>query len=174
MKTQKSLFFLLTLLIISTTVLPIGFAQDSTTWNLPEGAKARLGKGSIEDIVYSPDGALLAVASSIGVWFYDTNTYQEIELLTGDTSWVWRVAFSPDGNTIASAGWGDTILWDVPTGTLKSTLTGHTDRVYSVAFSPDGNTIASGSADNTVRLWDVDTGTLKSTLTGHTDRVYSV
>ena len=35
-------------------------------WNLPEGAKMRLGKGEISgNIAYSPDGTRLAVASTI-------------------------------------------------------------------------------------------------------------
>ena len=176
MKTPKSLFFILTLLIISTTLLPIGFAQDSTTWNLPEGAKARLGKGSINEIAYSPDGALLAVASSIGVWLYDTNTYQEIALLTRSFRYLYHnVAFSPDGNTIASGSDDATIyLWDVNTGTLKNTLTGHTAWVKHISFSPNGRMIASGGGDNTIRLWEVNTGTLKNTLTGHTHPVESV
>ena len=60
---------------------------------LPEDAKARLGKGLISEIAYSPDGARLAVASSIGgmgttPWLYDTQTYQEIALLTGHTDRV--------------------------------------------------------------------------------------
>ena len=42
-----------------------------TKWSLPEGAKARLNKGFIFEITYSPDSTLLAVASSIGVWLYD-------------------------------------------------------------------------------------------------------
>ena len=61
-----SIFF--TLLLVSTLLLPITFAQDYTQLNLPEGANLRLGKGKIEEIQYSPDGTRLAAASSIGVW----------------------------------------------------------------------------------------------------------
>ena len=32
------------------------FAQDYTQWGLPDGAKARLGKGKISEIAYSQDG----------------------------------------------------------------------------------------------------------------------
>ncbi len=61
-----SIFF--TLLLVSTLLLPITFAQDYTQLSLPVGAKLRLGKGNIEEIQYSPDGTRLAAASSIGVW----------------------------------------------------------------------------------------------------------
>ena len=37
-------------------------AQDYTQWGLPDGAKSRLGKGTINDITYSSDGTRLAVA----------------------------------------------------------------------------------------------------------------
>ena len=64
---KRTLFFvILTLILISTVYLPNTFAQDYTQWNLPEGAKARLGKGRITEIKYSPDGTKLAVACSIG------------------------------------------------------------------------------------------------------------
>ena len=73
------------LLILFTLLLPSSFAEDYTQWGLPEGAKARLGKGSINEIQYSPDGTRLAVASGIGIWLYDTGSYQEVALLTGHT-----------------------------------------------------------------------------------------
>ena len=57
-----------------------GFALDYTQWNLPEGAVARLGKGKIIDIAYSPDGTKLAVASSIGIWIYDAYSGAEVNL----------------------------------------------------------------------------------------------
>ena len=41
--------------------------EPYTQLSLPEGAKARLGKGRISEIAYSPDGTQLAVASSIGI-----------------------------------------------------------------------------------------------------------
>ena len=150
-------------------------AQDYTRWNLPEGAKVRLGKGWTNEISYSPDGDLLAVASSIGIWLYDARTGEELKLLSGHTLGVLSVSFSPDGSTLASGGWDDTVrLWDAHTGRHLRTLSGHTGSVESVSFSPDGSTLASGSYDATVRLWSVGTGRHLRTLTGHTDWVRSV
>ena len=151
-------------------------AQDPTpTWNLPEGAKARLGKGWIGDIAYSPDGRHLAVASSIDICVYDAETGEVLDLLTGHTRPVLSVSFSPDGRSLASGSLDGTVhLWDVATGVHLRTLEGHTDWVLSVSFSPDGETLASGSADDRVHLWDVATGVHLRTLEGHTYVVWSV
>ena len=82
-----------TLLIFFTLFSLNTFAQDSLQWGLPEGAKARIGKGWVSDIQYSPDGTRLAIASSIGVWLYDTETHQALTLLTGHTAGVTGVSF---------------------------------------------------------------------------------
>ncbi len=150
--------------------------EPYTQINLPEGAKARLGKGEItSNVAYSPDGTRLVVASSIGIWIYDAQTGEVLDLLTGHTDWVYSVSFSPDGETLVSGSLDDTIrLWDANTGRHIRTLRGHTASVYSVSFSPDGQTLASGSSDDTIRLWDANTGRHIRTLRGHTASVYSV
>ena len=158
---------------VGTPTPPIG--SDYQTWHLPAGAIARLGKGGIEEVAFSPDGSLLAVASRIGIWLYDAATSRELALLFGHTSEVTSVSFSPDGSTLASGSSDYTVkLWDVATRQNIATLTGHTSSVISVSFSPDGSTLASGSRGNTVKLWDVATRRNTATLTGHRHWVNSV
>ncbi len=74
-------FILITIGI--TLVLTDSNAQNLSQLSLPEGAKARLGKGSINEIAFSPDGTILAVASSPGIWLYDADTGEELDLLMG-------------------------------------------------------------------------------------------
>ena len=139
---KAKLYPILTVLLVLLAFAPNTLAQDHMQLGLPTGVKARLGKGWIGEIAYSPDGTRLAVASGIGIWLYDAQTGEELDLLLARDMWSGSVAFSPDGNTIASASWDETLrLWDAHTGTHLRTLTGHTDIVTSVAFSPNGSTI---------------------------------
>ena len=135
-------------------------AQDYRRWHLPEGAKFRLGKGSIifggqQVAQFSPDGTRLAVASSIGIWLYETQIYQEVALFTGPNNWVDNVSFSPDGRTLASGSKGKVDLWDVSTGAHRETLIDHRVAYVNLSFSPDGRMLASGGIDGTILLWDL-------------------
>ena len=55
----------LTLILASNLLLSNTFAQDYTQWELPEGAIARLGKGGIRKIQYSPDNRFLAAVMAL-------------------------------------------------------------------------------------------------------------
>ncbi len=165
--TMKTSFFLiLTQILIFSYCLPLT-AQDNAQIGLPEGAIARLGKGSLGVIHFSPDGSKLAVSTSVGIWFHDPQTGKEFELLKRPhIAHPYVFAYSPDGKTIASVCWGKpkqtsgVEVWDVTNGEDKAILIGHTREVNSIAFSPDGETIATGGGyhDNTVRLWNAQTG----------------
>ena len=151
------------------------FAQGALQWHLPDDATMRIGIGRINELTYSPDGTKMAVATSIGIWLYETETVKELNLLTAHTGRVTSVAFSPDGTTLASGSSDRTIrLWGVENGETLHTFKGHRETVTSVAFSPDGATLASGSYDRTIRLWDVATGTERNTLIGHTRSINEV
>ena len=172
---RKSWFFKLNLVFVSTLFLQSGFAQVYTRWGLPDGAKARLGKGGITgNIAYSPDGRRLAVTSYIGIWLYDARTYAEVNLIGRHTRIAYSVAFSPDSATLAVGYYDALRLWDASNGKHVRTLEGHVGGINCVAFSPDGFTLASGAWDRTIRLWDTRTGEGLHTLTGHEDRLQSV
>lgn len=157
------LLSMLTLHLISMLLSPNSTAQNVTQWHLPEGAKTRFGKGGISgNIVFSPDGTQLAVATQIGIWIYDAATQKELKLYTGHPDEIWEIAFSPDGSTLASCGgWRDNriYLWEATTGKHKATLDGHAEveDTTSIAFSPDGSILASGSDDGYILLWDTRT-----------------
>ena len=151
-------------------------AADYPTWNLPEGAVARLGKGTAEAVAFSSDGQVLAVAGNLGIWLYDVATSRELALLAGlgHTEGVGSISFSPDGSLLVSGdGDGKVIFWDISSQTQLATLQGHTEGVNSVSFSSDGSLLASGGEDGKVIVWHVSSRTQIVPLP-HTEGVNSV
>ena len=152
---KKPILCYIALLLISSLFLSNrSLADDYTQWQLPEGAKIRLGKGEINDITFSPDGTQFAVAATIGIWIYGAQTGEELALLTGHKREVKAVEFSLDGHTLTSvdAG-GETRLWDAATRKLRSVLTESSDLIEEVALSSDGTKLVTGNIDDKFRLW---------------------
>ena len=135
-------------------------AKDYTKWELPKKAKARLGKGGINAMQFSPNGKLLAVGSNIGVWLYDAKTGKELSMFPGKCR---SLAFSPDGRFLANGGQKGLELWEISTGRKVATP----DVLYGTAvlrFSQDGKTLVSfNRVRGTISILDVETG--KSTVT---------
>ena len=134
---------------------------DYTQWGLPEGAKARIGKGTFTDMQLSRDGTRLAIASSAGVWLYDVSTGNEIALITEDTTLIGLVASSPDGTTLATASGDNTChIWDVETQKLLSTFKMPDYWIRTLAFMDDGKTLVSEGIIDKIshRCWGVALG----------------
>lgn len=153
--------------------LAVGFlsnsvAQEYTQWHLPEGAIARLGKGKIKDVEFSPDGTRLAVATDIGIWIYNAHTGAEITRIKRQPRGIQTVntiAFAPDSTTLAVGYWvpggaaGAVKLWDTTTEERLTVLEEDMGSVHALEFSADGTTIASvGWAPIEYRMWQIATG----------------
>jgi WD40 repeat protein len=127
-------------------------------------------------VAFSPDGCLLASASSdFTVRLWDVMNREAVQVLQGHEDGVWSVSFSPDGQLLASGSWDRTVrLWSVPEGVPGPVLQ-HFSNVYCVAFSPvvGSNMLASGCSDGIVRLWNVSgiNPQLKRELQGHSHYV---
>ena len=130
-------------------------SKDYTQWALPKEAKARLGKGGINALQFSPDGTQLAVGSNIGIWLYDVQTGKEISMFPGMCR---SLAFSPDGRFTASGSHPGLQLWEIATGQKMP----HIEKLPPAAalhFSENSKTVVSLSlrTANIVSL-DVETG----------------
>ena len=165
MKTKHPFFIIFPLIA---AMLSTSYAQNNTQVGLPEGAIARLGKGGINIMRFSPDGTHLAVGTDVGVWLYDVPDGKETALFTGHTGQVNALAFSPDGKTLASGGFSNPViqLWDLETGTKLSNfpLTNGSDSIKALAFSIDAKTFICLDMFGNIRHWDIESGIKSSDL----------
>lgn len=122
-------------------------------------------------VLYSPDGALIAVGLGGAVELRDAATLEARGRLEGHEHEISALAFSPDSGTLASGAQTDNVIriWDVSGRNELRRLEGHEGWIRSLAFSPDGTILASGSTDQTIMLWDAASGRQLRTLRGHTD-----
>ena len=138
--------------------------KDYAKWELPTEAKARLGKGGINVIQFSPDGVQLAVGSNIGIWLYDVGTGKELSLFSGMCQ---ALAFSPDSRYLANGGGkyttDETQVWDTTTG-YKVPLANVPASATALQFSSDSTKLISlSSLGNTISTLDLESGKVNVT-----------
>jgi WD40 repeat protein len=125
----------------------------------------------VNSVAFSPDGQLLATASSdntIQIW--DPRRCVEAvegacqplgDPLRGHTTQVWSLAFHPAGSgqvLVSGSADGTVLVWDLETREpLGPPLLGGIE-METMALSPDGSTVALGALDTSglVYLWKLD------------------
>ena len=120
-----------------------------------------IGKPTLEDILYSPDGRFLATLTMSYVELLDAETLAPVTRVP--VMYGRKLAFSPDSSLLAIFGLEEEIrIWHIDSETFLANISVNTE---VVAFSPDGKYLAYAKGDS-VFLWDVDQRKVSLELTG--------
>lgn len=136
--------------------------------------------GKVAAVRFTPDGALLVVASgrpgqfgAVSVWKVEDRS--KVAEVRGHADMILDADLSPDGSAFATGSYDRMVkLWEVPSLKERHVLREHTDSVHAVAFSPDGKLVASAGADRTAKVWDAATGKKRHSLSESTGELFAV
>ena len=113
----------------------------------------------IQGIAFSPDGRILASASSdwtVKLW--DVNASQEFRSLPVQSDRMLGASFSADGRHLTDVALDGTIrLWDVKNVKRIERWEADLDRPRGVAFSADGRLLAGAGRKGIIRCYDLAT-----------------
>lgn len=133
-------------------------------------------EGSVEKLVFSPDGKLLATAKLIGgdVTIWDIESQQVIKTLKQDIGSARTLKFSPDMENLFLAIADDKAnieLYASPDWHLHATIT--TAPVHDLAFTPHGKMLVSGGIGD-IEFWSLENGERIASIEDSTGWVNSV
>jgi WD40 repeat protein/class 3 adenylate cyclase len=134
-------------------------------------------KVDINDVAFSPDGSMLAVATdSEALKIFDAESGDPLSTTTAEGSVAGGISWSADGRLV-SAAWPDanTVRIVQPTtGNVLHTIGGIEDP-FETALSPDGRSIAVASGFSPdAQVFDVASGEPRFDLVGHVYPIPSI
>ena len=144
--------------------------SDVTTWALPKGAIARLGRGDLFALAFSPDKTHLAVGSSIGLWLYNMSTQEPIALWDTERGLICDIAFSLNRKWLSTYNLDGVVkVWDIQRGECVTRLELE-DRISNIVFSPDSQGLAIAYLRRPrVEIRHPKTGELRAKFSGETE-----
>lgn len=117
------------------------------------------GRGTIDSVVFSPDGERFAIASSgagVEVFANDGRPLETRALCR--PGGAKRATWSADGSRLAAIGDDHSVaIWTASSAGPPICLA-HQDKVTGVVFSPDATALATWTRFATVRIWRSDDG----------------
>jgi WD40 repeat protein len=125
---------------------------------------AQLGNGSVDKILWYPDGKTVALASTRGVFLLDSTDFRTLQFT--ETSVPMKqfifLPSQPDGRLLAAGESNGVVeVWDVKAARRILSLNASGE----IRLSPDGNRIAISNEENyTIDIYDVNTGKRVTTL----------
>ncbi len=135
---------------------------EGTTWALPDGAIARLGKGEHKtpggDVKLSPNGTYFATATSVGLWWYDVSSMSPIALWETERGGINAIDFSSDGKRISIANWDGILkVMEVQSSEIITQIEKQ-DRYVHIVCSPDSSKWVVADSSGIIQVIDVKTG----------------
>jgi len=116
-----------------------------------------IGRGRIQDIVYAPDGELIALATATGVWLYSSDLTPPPRSLSGTRTGVYAIAFSTDGSRLYVGVDNTLTVYDVEGGTqIEKVEDFGSSGIVDIVLSPSGDrlAVAGGSSDSQARVYE--------------------
>jgi WD40 repeat protein len=165
------------LVAVMCTILSVGVPRVALAAAItPENAGQvvelkRTGGPTVNSAAISPDGRLVAVATSLAVELRDANKLDAVVRMLECGMALQSVAFSSDGRLVAGGGkLGAICIWRVTDGRLVQKLSAPegSGAIFKLMFSKDNKRLVaqSGEYNIYILIWDIATGLLL-------DRIYN-
>jgi WD40 repeat protein len=140
--------------------------------NLTLKATLNAHRGTVTQLVRSPDGKQIAFATTSYVHVFDVQSGKVAYSLVGHRAVVSSLSWRNDGKYLLTSSYDNTAkIWQAGTGQVLRTVTAGDVDLNIATFSPDGKTFAVGGDDKLVRVFDSESGKLLRTLKGHNEIV---
>jgi WD40 repeat protein len=124
---------------------------------ITENVMTRLGKGWVNDLTFSPNGKILSVATSIGVYLYQVETMQLISFLLSN-AFVTDTIFIDDKTLVVGAEDGTTTVWNIESTPIVLATLQRNDPVVFLAITNENKILEVESRDMfspiNVIVWD--------------------